>query len=171
MTKPIANDLHDPSIKDRAGDAYEAARERFSSATDKAADTLSSVTEKAADKLSAVTEKAADRLSAVSEKTASGIEANPVVALIAGIAIGAVVGALLPRTERETAVLGGIGARLGDAAKAALLAAREAGEAKIDEVGLNADAARDQAKKLFTHVGEVATAAGQAAVGAAREKA
>lgn len=160
MTNHSATDAHDATLKEKAGDAYEAARERFSSATDKAADRLATAKDKAEETLHTATSKAA-----------SGIDANPVVALIAGIAIGAIAGALLPRTERETQALGGLGGRLNDAARAAMTAAREAGEAKIDEVGLNADAARDQVRKLFGHVGEVATAASQAAVGAARKTA
>ena len=125
----------DPTLKDRASEAYEVARDRLSSATDKAA---------------------------------AGLDANPVIALAGGLALGVIAGALLPRTEREEALLGGVGGRVTDGAKAALAAAREAGEAKLDELGINRDAAREQAQKFFSTLGEVAGSAGEAAAKAAR---
>ena len=42
-------------------------------------------------------------------KTIEGVDKNPLAIILGGIAIGAIVGALLPRTERETKVLGKAG--------------------------------------------------------------
>ena len=45
-------------------------------------------------------------------KTSDGIDKNPLAIVLGGIAIGAIVGALLPRTERETKVFGKAGKKL-----------------------------------------------------------
>jgi hypothetical protein len=56
---------------------------------------------------------------------------------------------------------------VGDAARVAADAAREAGKTKLGELGINSDAARDQVTKLVDNAlkvaGEVGTAAAQAA--------
>ena len=45
---------------------------------------------------------ARESLAAAGEKAASGIDANPMIALAGGLALGAIAGVLLPRTRRET---------------------------------------------------------------------
>lgn len=130
----------EPTLKDRAEDVYEAARERFSAAT-----------------------------SAAGEVASTTIDTKPALAIAGGLALGAIAGALLPRTAKEDQLLGDTGARVNTAAKAALAAAREAGEAKLGEIGMSRDGVKEQAQKLFSQVGEVATAAAGAAAKAARE--
>ena len=65
----------------------------------------------------------------------SSIDASPLAALAAGIAIGAVVGALLPRSERETELLGPVGSKLGQAAGDIAKAARQAGQQELGLLG------------------------------------
>ena len=93
---------------------------------------------------------------------------EPMVALVGGLAIGAIAGALLPASRRESQILGSIGARLNDAAKVAASAAREAGQETLDELGINRDAARDQASKLLDAAVKAASSAGGAAARAVR---
>lgn len=101
-------------------------------------------------------------------KAAEGVEIFPVVALVGGLAVGAVLGALLPRTRQEEELLGTLGGAINDKAKEAALAARQAGEAKLDELGISTDAAGKQVGKLIESIAQVAESAGTAAVEAVR---
>lgn len=102
-------------------------------------------------------------------KALSAIDANPVVALIGGLAIGAVAGALLPRGARESDLLRPVGRRIGGATRAAIDAATAAGKEALDDGGLNRDALRQQTGKIVEQVLKAAGAAGTAAIGAARD--
>ncbi|KKC25976.1 hypothetical protein WP12_11000 [Sphingomonas sp. SRS2] len=105
---------------------------------------------------------------AASQKAAAGVEEFPVAALLGGLAIGAVVGALLPRTRQEEDLLGSIGGSINERAKDAAAAARDAGQAKLDELGISTDAAGKQVGKLIESIAQVAESAGSAAVDAVR---
>ncbi|MEE9434036.1 MAG: hypothetical protein V3V15_07330 [Sphingorhabdus sp.] len=104
-------------------------------------------------------------------KVASGetIERNPLAAVVGGLALGAIIGALLPKSEREQKALGKTGKKMNDRAKNAASAAKEAGKARMAEVGLDADNAREQFKDVFGRATEAAKAAGKAATEAARK--
>jgi hypothetical protein len=65
------------------------------------------------------------------------IDTYPLAAVIGGLAIGALIAGLLPRTERENQTLGPIGGKINDAAREAAFAARDAGRDKLDELGWN----------------------------------
>ena len=140
------------TARDKAGDVYDAARE-------KAAGTYDAARDKAADAYEAAREKA----SAASRAAADGIDGNPIAALVGGIALGVLVGALLPRTEREIAALGPLASKLSEGARAATAAAREAGQEKLDELGINRATARDTVSKLLDTAVKAATSAGTAA--------
>ena len=96
-------------------------------------------------------------------RTAEGIEANPLAVLVGGVAIGVLAGALVPRTEQEGKLLGPIGKRINDTASGAAQAARDAGKAELDSLGLNKEAARDQVGKLLDGVAKAISTAGAAA--------
>lgn len=112
---------------------------------------------------------ARDKASAATSGTIEGLQANPLVALLSGLAIGAAVGALLPRGDREKALLAPLGDKIGDAAAAAIAAGREAGTKALDEQGVSVDALREQAAKLFTSLTDVAGTAATEAFEAAKE--
>jgi hypothetical protein len=96
-------------------------------------------------------------------RTAEGIEANPLAVLVGGVAIGVLAGTLVPRTEQEGKLLGPIGKRINDTASGAAQAARDAGKAELDSLGLNKEAARDQVGKLLDGVAKAISTAGAAA--------
>jgi hypothetical protein len=77
---------------------------------------------------------------------------------------------LLPKTERETKALGKAGKKLNKAAKRAAEAAKIAGKEKVDALGLNQDALRDQFRDLVSKASEAVKAAGQAAADEARKR-
>ena len=128
-------------------------------------DTYEKVTDKVATAYAAARDKAAD----VGSGTASSIDASPVLALLGGLAIGAIAGALVPRSEKERELLSPVGGRIADAARAAFEAARAAGTDALDEAGISQDNLRAQSSRLVEHLVKAAGAAGNAAVSAARD--
>jgi len=98
--------------------------------------------------------------------TRKAAEANPLAVIAGGIAIGLAAGALLPKSKRETELLGPVGKRLTGAAAGAAGAAKEAAKAELGALPLSKDAARAQVSKLFDQVGKALTAGGDAALAA-----
>lgn len=140
----------------------------MSKATEKQAEdagTLGKVGDKVTHAVASVREAATDAAHSV----APGIDANPLVALLGGLAIGAIAGALVPRSDKERELLAPVGARVGEAARAAFDAARTAGTGALDDAGLNQDNVRQQVAKMFEQVFQAAGSAGKAAFSAARE--
>jgi ElaB/YqjD/DUF883 family membrane-anchored ribosome-binding protein len=103
-------------------------------------------------------------------KTSQSVEQNPLVALVGGLAIGAIAAALLPRTAREDKLAGNVGRTVRKTAKTAAKVARERAKSELDGLGVNADAARAQFKDIAAKVGKAAASAGAAAVDSARKK-
>jgi hypothetical protein len=103
-------------------------------------------------------------------RTAEGIEANPLAVLVGGVALGVLAGAVIPRTEQEGKLLGPVGKRLNETATGAAQAAKDAGKAELDALGLNKDAARDQVGKLIDGVVKALSSAGSAAAAKASSK-
>jgi hypothetical protein len=106
-------------------------------------------------------------------KTAIGaagekLHENPMATLVGGLALGVLIGTLLPRSKHEIALLGGLGDRIGDAARDAFDAARATGQDRLDELGLTPQGARDRVKTLLDGALDAATAAGGAAKSALR---
>jgi len=145
-------------IREKVGEALGTAKDKtvtaYSASRDKAAETLESARETAA---------------LAARRTAQGIEENPVAALVGGLALGAIAGVLLPSTRKEAELLGPLGSKVGEATRVAGQAAREVGQARLQELGLTRDSARDQVGKLVDHVTKIAGEASGAAVRAVRE--
>lgn len=130
------------AAREKAGAAYSAARDRTSAAYASTRETASSAT----------------------RRTADGIDANPVGALVGGLAIGALVAAVLPKSRREEELLGEYGRRIKETAREATQAARDAGRSKLDEMGYNSDTAKQKLTDLAGGAREaLKTSAGAAA--------
>jgi ElaB/YqjD/DUF883 family membrane-anchored ribosome-binding protein len=140
-------------VKNKARDAYSSTRERTSAAYGTARDRASSAAE-----------TARERAARARQRTSQGVETNPMGALVGGLALGALIAAVLPKSRREEELLGNYGRRINDTAREAARAAKEAGKGKLDELGINQDAAKQK-------LGEVASKAGEAAREAARTSA
>ena len=135
-----------------ARQAYESARERTAAA------------------YAAAREKAGTAYESAGRRAGEGIDSNPVAAVFGGLAIGAIVAALLPRTRQEDEYLGTAGRRINEAAREAARAAREAGKGQLDELGLSRDGLKGRIDEFTGRaVGAVKSSAG-AAAGAARGK-
>ena len=96
----------------RAAEAYRTARERTSSAYEAARERATEVTRQATDQ----------------------IAVYPGGAVIGGLAIGALLGFLLPSTRRETDLLAPTGRKITDAARNAAQRGIDAGKEQIDEI-------------------------------------
>lgn len=77
------------------------------------------------------TAKAKQRVADAGDKIGSTVDKAPLVALAGAAVVGVVAGALLPRTDKETELLGPIGSKLGKAAGEAVKAARDAGKHEL----------------------------------------
>ena len=84
---------------------------------------------------------------------------NPLAIVAGGIAIGAVIGALLPKTQKEEELLGTVGKRLADGAAAAAIAVRDTGKAEFASLKPDASGAKDRAGSIATHIFEAAKSA------------
>lgn len=137
------------TVRDKTGEAYETARAKAAEAVD----------------------ASRDRVRDVARQTSETIETNPLGVIVGGLALGALVGSLLPRSQREKQLLAPVGRRVGATALAAIAAAKSAGQSELDSLGLTPTAAKGQVKALFDNVVKAASTAGTAAVQAGREKA
>lgn len=102
-------------------------------------------------------------------RAGKAIEANPLAVVAGGIVIGLAAGALLPKTKRETELLGPVGKRLNGVAAGAAEAARDAAKAELATLPLNKDAAKKQVTKLIDQVAKAVSSAGDAALNASAE--
>ncbi|WP_313534621.1 hypothetical protein [Sphingomonas sp.] len=82
-------------------------------------------------------------------ETGSRLSENPGLLLAGGVAVGVVIGMLLPRFEREKAALAPLGRKLADGATAAVHAAKESGREQIESLIPNSDATKERVSALF----------------------
>jgi hypothetical protein len=92
----------------------------------------------------------------------------PLIALAGGLAAGALIAALLPRTEAESRMVGPTARRLKVGARAAAQAARDTGAERLQGMGLTRDKAEQTIRSLLGEIGDAARASADAALGAAR---
>ena len=126
-----------PSLRERAIDAYDTARERAAVARTDARE---------------------------------GLGNAPLLTLGGGLALGAVIAALLPKTSVEDRVFGKVGGRIAGGARAAADAAKEAGREKLSELNITRDAGASAVQSLVDGLREAARTSGEAALGAVRNK-
>jgi ElaB/YqjD/DUF883 family membrane-anchored ribosome-binding protein len=107
-----STDKEAEGVRGRATEVFEAARERTASAYEAARSRATDVTRQATDQFAVY----------------------PVAAVIGGFAIGALLAAVLPRTEQEEKVIGKTARRLTDAAKDAAQRGLDAGKEQLEEI-------------------------------------
>jgi hypothetical protein len=111
---------------------------------------------------------ARDRVAGAGRRATEALEEAPLIALAGGLAAGALIAALLPRTRTEAKLLRPVTERVGENAKAAAEAAKDAGKTRLDELGLTPDKASETLRSLLQGAGDAARASAQAAFGAIR---
>ena len=155
----MSDTISDPKATDRVKDGIDTAR-------DKAAHAYEAARDRATDAVEASREKAQQ----AARQAAETMESNPVGVLVGGLALGALVAAIIPRGEREKKLLAPVGKGVGLAATAAIAAAKEAGRGELEARGLTASAAKSQVRGLLGDMVKAATTAGNAAVKAGSEQ-
>jgi ElaB/YqjD/DUF883 family membrane-anchored ribosome-binding protein len=146
-TRTTGSRDNDSGKRGKASDAYNAARERTSAAFG----------------------SASERAGRAAERTSETIDTNPMMALAGGLALGAVLAALLPKTRKEEELLGGYGRKINETAREAARAAKEAGTGKLDELGYNRDNIKQKVDSLRSDAAEIAAAAAQQIKGDAKQ--
>jgi Bacterial protein of unknown function (DUF883). len=136
----------EPTLRARAEEAYDDARERAVEAYDQAR---------------TVARKAG--------RNASGqVSEAPFVALGGGLALGALIAALLPTSRRERELLGPVTDRIKDTASAAAEAARDAGTARLGELGITREKGGDVFKQVIDGATDALRASAKAAATSVR---
>ncbi|MDB5253867.1 MAG: hypothetical protein JWP27_3036 [Flaviaesturariibacter sp.] len=94
-------------------------------------------------RLSAVTDTARDKLSGLGSTASGTLDNIPLLAVGAGVAIGAVLAAVLPASQREKELLAPLGSKITKAGNGAVDRARDMGKQKFDEM------AGDKVREFF----------------------
>src|SRR6201995_224422 len=102
------------------------------------------------------------------ERVSDSLNEAPFIALAGGLAAGALIAALLPRTEAETRAIGPTARRVKQSAQAAFQAAKDTGAQRLGEMGLSADHAEETIRSLLSDVGDAARESGKAALDTGR---
>ena len=115
-------------------------------------------------------ESARDSVSGAGRRAAGTLGEAPLIALAGGLAAGALIAALLPRTDSETRLVRPTAKRVKDTARAAYNAARDTGGDRLNALGLNREKGEETIRSLLEGVTDAVKASGQAALDAARNK-
>ena len=115
-------------------------------------------------------ERAIEAYDSTRRKAAGGLDEAPLIALAGGLAVGAALAALIPATRKERELLGPVADKIKDRAGDAISAAKDAGQASLDELGLTRDRGTDALRSIVEGAGTAAKASAEAAVASLRGK-
>lgn len=152
--------------RERASDAKASVSDRAHAARDYTSDKLQVARERTAD----YADRAKARASDARRRAADGFDASPLTGALVGVAAGALLGLLLPRTRREDQLLGETRDKLADAAKAAAKAAADTAKQELDDRGLNLDTAKAKFAEVGQQAKDVARSAAETAAAEAKAR-
>jgi hypothetical protein len=115
-------------------------------------------------------QRAIEAYESARNRTTDTLSEAPLLALAGGIAAGALIAALLPRTEAETRLVRPTARRVRQSARAAYEAARDTGSQRLDEMGLNREKGEETIRGLLDGLSDAARASANAAVDAVRNQ-
>ena len=104
------------------------------------------------------------------ERATDTLGQAPLLALAGGLAAGALIAALLPRTEAETRLVRPTARRVKDTARAALDAARDTGSQRLGDLGISREKGEETIRNLLSGLSDAARASADAAAQAVRDK-
>jgi len=102
------------------------------------------------------------------DRAGDALDEAPLIALAGGLAAGALIAALLPRTRTEERLVRPYANRAKETARSAAQAAKEAGRGRLSELGLTTDKGKDAVRSIIDGAREAARASAQAAAGSVR---
>src|SRR5437764_15492001 len=115
-------------------------------------------------------QRAIEAYDSARDRVSDTLSEAPLIALAGGIAAGALIAALLPRTEAETKLVRPTARRVKDSARAALDAARDTGKQRLGELGLSREKGEETIRNLLDGLTDAGKASANAAVDAVRNQ-
>lgn len=115
-------------------------------------------------------QRAIEAYESARERTVDSLGEAPLIALAGGLAAGALIAALLPRTSAETRIIRPTARRVKDSARAAIDAARDTGTQRLDELGISRQKGEETIRNLLEGLSDAARASGKAAVDSVRHQ-
>jgi len=115
-------------------------------------------------------QRAIEAYESARDRATDTLSEAPLIAIAGGIAAGALIAALLPRSRTEERLVRPTARRVKETARAAYKAAKDTGSDRLDELGLNREKGEQTIRDLLKGVTDAARASGQAALDAARNK-
>jgi len=115
-------------------------------------------------------QRAIEAYESAGRRAGNRLSEAPLIALAGGIAAGALIAALLPRTAAETKLVRPTARRVKNTARAAYEAARDTGNDRLNELGINRKKGEETIRSLIDGITDAAKASGKAAYDAARNK-
>lgn len=97
------------------------------------------------------------------DEKAAGLAANPYALVAGGIALGVVIGMLVPRSQKERELLDSTGRQLADKVTGTVQAVKDAGKAEFDALLPSRDDAKERVGALFGNLVDAAKGATQKA--------
>lgn len=88
---------------------------------------------------------------------------NPYALVAGGVALGVLIGMLIPRSQKERELLEGTGRQIADKVTGTVQAVKDAGKAEIDALLPSRDDAREKVTALFGNLVDAAKGASQKA--------
>jgi hypothetical protein len=121
-------------------------------------------------KSSSPRQRAIDAYASTRERATDTLGQAPLLALAGGIAAGALIAALLPRTDAEARLVRPTARRVKDSARAAVQAARDTGTQRLGELGISREKGEKTIRGLIDGLSDAARVSADAAVHAVRDK-
>jgi glutamine synthetase adenylyltransferase len=115
-------------------------------------------------------QRAIETYEGAKERASDTLGEAPLLALAGGLAAGALIAALIPRTQTEARLVRPTARRVKDSARAAYEAARNTGSEHLDRMGLSREKGEETVRSLADGLVDAAKASANAAVEAVRNK-
>jgi hypothetical protein len=115
-------------------------------------------------------QRAIEAYESARDRATDTLSEAPLIAIAGGIAAGALIAALLPRSRTEERLVRPTARRVRETARAAYRAAKDTGTDRLGDLGLNREKGEQTIRDLLKGVTDAARASGQAALDAARNK-
>jgi len=115
-------------------------------------------------------QRAIEAYESARERTVDTLGEAPFIALAGGIAAGALLAALLPRTQTESRLIRPTARRVKESARSAIDAARSTGSQRLDELGISREKGEETIRSLLDGLTDAARASAKAAAEAVRSQ-